>query len=93
MLMVTPDENKPFTVLQTAPRTWQSNRTLAWSNMRLESLKKSQEALDNALHDLETTRLTPPDDPKLSALKADIRRAIEKPRIGKQKRAKASRPG
>jgi hypothetical protein len=58
--------------------------------MRFESLKKSQEALDDALHDLETTRLTPPDDPKLAALKADIRRAIQKPRTEKRKSRKAS---
>ena len=58
--------------------------------MRHESLKKSQEALDDALQDLETTRMTPPDDPKLSALKADIRRAIDKPPARKRKSCKAS---
>jgi hypothetical protein len=46
--------------------------------MRLESLKKSREALDNALHDLENTRMTPPNDANLAALKEDIRRAIKK---------------
>ncbi len=51
--------------------------------MRLESLNQSQEALDDALYDLENTRLTRPDDPKLSELKADIRRAIKHPRTGK----------
>jgi hypothetical protein len=56
-----------------------------------ESLKKSREALDSALHDLETTRMTPPDDPKLSALKADIRRAIQKPRTANRKSGKTSR--
>ncbi|HJT68804.1 MAG TPA: hypothetical protein VJ731_01320 [Terriglobales bacterium] len=59
--------------------------------MRDESLKKTQEALDNALQDLETIRMTPPDDPKLSSLKAEIRQAIEAPRTGKRKRGKASR--
>ena len=59
--------------------------------VRYESLKKSQEALDDALHDLETTRMTRPNDPKLSELKADIRRAIEKRRPEKRKSGKASR--
>jgi hypothetical protein len=59
--------------------------------LRDESLKKSQEALNDALQDLETTRLTPPDDPKLSELKADIRRATEKRRAEKRKSGKASR--
>jgi hypothetical protein len=59
--------------------------------LRDESLKKTQEALDAALHDLETTRLTPPDDPELSTLKADICRAIQQPRTGKLKSGKASR--
>ena len=58
--------------------------------MRHESLKKSQEALDDALQDLETTRMIPPDDPKLSALKGDIRRAIAKPRARKRKSGRAS---
>ena len=66
--------------------------TLAWSTMRFdESLKKSQEALDSALQDLETTRMTPPGDPKLSALKADIRRAIRNPQTENRKSGKTSR--
>jgi hypothetical protein len=58
--------------------------------MRLDSLKKSKEALDHALQDLENTRLTPPDHPKLSELKAEIRRAIRKPRTQKRKSGKTS---
>jgi hypothetical protein len=90
--MVGRDElNTQFAVLQTAPVVWHSIDTLAWSVMRLESLKISLEALDDALHYLETTRLTPPDDPKLSALKADIRKAIQKARTGKRRSSKTSR--
>ena len=70
---------------------WQPNGTLAWSAVRDESLEKSREALDNALHDLETTRMTPSDDPKLSELKADIRRAIDKRRPEKSKSGTVSR--
>ena len=71
---------------------WQYVGTLAWSTMRFdESLKKSQDDLDSALQDLETTRMTRPDDPKLSELKADIRRAIDKRRPENRKNGKASR--
>jgi hypothetical protein len=60
--------------------------------MRRQSLKElQQEALENALQDLETTRMTLPDDPKLSELKADIRRAIEKRGPEKRQSGKASR--
>jgi hypothetical protein len=59
--------------------------------MRRESLKESQqEALENALHDLETTRMTPSNDPKLAALKEDIRRAIKKRQTANRKSGKAS---
>lgn len=43
------------------------------------TLKEAQKALARALQDLEATRMTRPDDPALSELKADIRRAIEQP--------------
>jgi hypothetical protein len=82
--------NTQFAVLQTGQGLWQTNGT-TWSTMRFESLEKSQEALDNALRDLETTRMTPSDDPKLAKLKADIRRAIDKRRPEKRKSGKASR--
>ena len=62
--------------------------------MHRQSLKESQqEALENALQDLETTRMTPSNDPKLAALKEDIRRAIKKRlSIHPLKRVVASRP-
>jgi hypothetical protein len=50
-----------------------------------------KEALEQALQGLNGIVMTPPDDPKLSALKADIRRAIQKPRIEKWESGKASR--
>jgi hypothetical protein len=60
--------------------------------MRRQLLKElQQEALENALQDLETTRMTLPDDPKLSELKADIRRAIEMRGPEKRQSGKASR--
>jgi len=39
-------------------------------------LNEAQEALATALQDLEQIRMTRCDDPKLVALKADIRRSI-----------------
>lgn len=61
-------------------------------NLGRESLNESKKALEDALLHLEATRMTPPHDPALTALKDDIRRSIGKPRIGKQKkRGKTSR--
>ena len=41
-----------------------------------KTLNEAQEALATALQDLEQIRMTRRDDPKLVALKADIRRSI-----------------
>lgn len=41
------------------------------------ALKEAKAALVNALKGLEQTRMTPADDPKLSELKAEIRRTIQ----------------
>lgn len=52
---------------------------IVWSfATHLKTLEDSHEALANALRDLETVRLTRPDDPSLSELKDDIRRTIER---------------
>ena len=85
-------ENTRFTVPQNFQWCGNLVKKAAWSTMRREALQKSQEALDDALKDLETTRMIPPDDPKLSALKGDIREAIEKPPARKRKSGKASLP-
>jgi hypothetical protein len=45
--------------------------------MARDPLKESRQALVKALADLEGTRMTPPDDPNLSKLKDNIRRAIK----------------
>jgi hypothetical protein len=45
--------------------------------MARDPLKESRQALVKVLADLEGTRMTPPDDPKLSKLKDNIRRAIK----------------
>jgi hypothetical protein len=45
--------------------------------MSRDPLKESQQDLVKALADLEGTRMTPPDDPNLSELKDNIRRAIK----------------
>jgi hypothetical protein len=44
--------------------------------MRHRTLKEAQQALADALRDLEATRMTRHDDPVLTELKADIRRSI-----------------
>jgi hypothetical protein len=44
--------------------------------MGRKTLKEAKEALAIALQGLEEVRTIPHDDPKLSALKADIRRSI-----------------
>ena len=59
--------------------------------MRDTSSKVATQALEQALRGLEGVVMTPPDEPKLSELKTDIRRAIEKRRIEKRKAGKASR--
>jgi hypothetical protein len=43
---------------------------------RKKTLNEAKEALANALQGLEQIRMTRRDDPKLVALKADIRRSI-----------------
>jgi len=53
-----------------------------------KTLKEAKEALANALKSLEEIRMTRRDDPKLVALKADIRRSIAPNR--KAKIAKAA---
>lgn len=45
--------------------------------MRHASSKDAEEALEEALQGLEGIVMTPPDDPRLSALKDDIRRTIQ----------------
>lgn len=44
-----------------------------------QAKKREKEALAQALQGLEGIRMIRRDDPKLSKLKADIRRAIEQP--------------
>jgi hypothetical protein len=45
--------------------------------MARDPLKESQQDLVKALADLEGTRMTPPDDLRLSELKDNIRRAMK----------------
>ncbi len=47
--------------------------------MSRRTLKEAKEALAKALQGLEEVRTIPHDDPKLSALKNDIRRTIARP--------------
>lgn len=47
--------------------------------MRHQWLKDVKEALAKALQGLNGIRMTPHDDPQLTALKDDIRRTIEEP--------------
>jgi hypothetical protein len=44
-----------------------------------QAKKEEKEALAQALEDLESVRMIRRDDPKLSALKHDIRRSVEQP--------------
>lgn len=55
--------------------------------MGRKTLKEAKEALAIALQGLEEVRMIPRDDPKLSALKDDIRRTISRTRKSKAARA------
>jgi hypothetical protein len=62
--------------------------------MRQKSLPKvierRKEALAKALQGLEQIRMTRPDDPKLCALKNDIRRTVEQPELENEENAAAA---
>ena len=55
--------------------------------MGRKTLKEAKEALAKALQGLEEVRMIPRDDPKLSALKNDIRRTTGRTRKSKAARA------
>ena len=57
--------------------------------MGQKTLKEAKEALSKALQGLEGIRMTRRDDPKLCALKNDIRRTIQQPESEDEKAAAA----
>jgi hypothetical protein len=58
--------------------------------MRHRSLREAKEALAKALQGLEEIRMTRRDDPKLCALKNDIRRTIQQPEPENEEAAAAA---
>ena len=69
---------------------WHLKLGVVVAAMRQKSLREAKEALAKALQGLEQIRMTLPDDPKLSALKNDIRRTVEQPELENEENAAAA---
>lgn len=73
---------------ETTPLKVASHPVLVKTTMRRKSIKQvkkeTKEALAEALQGLEGVCMTRRDDPKLSALRDDIRRTIERPEPEKE---------